>query len=100
MAGEMSDQATTRYGRLADEELVRAHAHRLKELAATCGITELRYAGPGRLVAHVADDRDFFDVADFQTAASEELHADVDLLSDEVLRNPRSSPDLHAAKPL
>ncbi len=96
----MSDQATTRYGRLADEALVRAHASRLKELAAACGITELRYAGPGRLVGHVADDRDFFDVADFQTAASEELQAEVDLLSDEVIQRPHSSPDLHAATPL
>jgi hypothetical protein len=100
MGGEMSDQAMTRYGRLAEEELVRAHAPRLKELAATCGITDLRYAGPGRLVGHVAEDRDFFDVADFQTAASEVLQAEVDLLSDEVLQNPHSSPDLHTAKPL
>jgi hypothetical protein len=96
----MSDQATRRYGRLAEEELVRAHASRLKELAATCGITGLRYAGPGRLVGHVADDRDFFDVADFQTAASEELQAEVELFSDAVLGNPHSTPDLHSAKPL
>ena len=96
----MSDQATTRYGRLADEALVRAHASRLKELAATCGITELRYAGPGRLVGHVADDRDFFDVADFQTAASEELQAEVELFSDAVLENPHSSADLQTATPL
>jgi hypothetical protein len=96
----MSDQATTRYGRAADEALVRAHAGRLKELAANLGITELRYAGPGRLVGHVADDRDFFDVADFQTAASEELQAEVVLLSDEALHNPHSSADLRTATPL
>jgi hypothetical protein len=51
-------------------------------------------------VGHVADDRDFFDVADFQTAASEELRAEVELFSDAVLGNPHSSPDLHSAKPL
>src|SRR5262249_17057191 len=100
LGGEMSDQATNRYGRLADEELVRAHAHRLKALAATLGVTQVRYAGPGRLVGHVAEDRDFFDVADFQTAASEELQAEVELFSDAVLEKPHSSPDLHTAKPL
>jgi hypothetical protein len=93
----MSDPATTHYGRRADEAVVRAHAPRLKELAARYGITDLRYAGPGRLVGHVADDRDFFDVADFQTVATRELQADFELLADAVLENPHSSPDLRAA---
>jgi hypothetical protein len=30
------------------------------------GITDLAYASPGRLRGHVADDRDLFDVFEFQ----------------------------------
>ena len=84
----------------ADEALVRAHAEALTALAARHGITGLRYASPGRLVGHVADDKDLLDVATFDVDAGDLLGASVMLFSDAVLSNDRVSPDLVAAQPL
>lgn len=86
--------------RLADEPLVRRHARALEELAASSGITRLRYASPGRLVGRVGDDRDLLDVAEFEAAASDMLQASVMLLSDRVLSHPHVSEDLRAARPV
>ena len=47
----------------ADEALVRSHGPELALLAAEHGISDLRFASTGRLIGHVADDRDMFDVA-------------------------------------
>lgn len=85
---------------LADEASVRAHAEELRTLAARHGITELRYASPGRLVGHVAADKDMLDVATFDVDASDLLGASVMLFSDAVLTNDGVSPDLVAAQPL
>jgi hypothetical protein len=79
---------------LADEGLVRAHASELTMLAARYGISGLRYASAGRLVGHVADDRDMFDMVDFDLAATDLLGAKLSLLSDAVLRHPNVSEDL------
>jgi hypothetical protein len=79
---------------------VAAHADELRRLAAQYGITALRFASPGRLVGHVADDRDFLDVVDFDVAARELLGAQVSLFSDAVLTKANVSPDLVAAEPL
>lgn len=82
------------------ETAVRAHAEELQRLAAEHGITDLRFASPGRLVGHVAEDRDAFDVADFELAAVRLLGAEVRLYSDRVLGKRDVSPDLVAARSL
>ncbi|HET7385866.1 MAG TPA: hypothetical protein VFJ19_04290 [Nocardioidaceae bacterium] len=53
----------------ADEATVRDRGDDLRALAARHGISELRFASPGRLVGHVADDKDALDTADFEIAA-------------------------------
>lgn len=84
----------------ANEQQVRSHAAQLVELAARHGITDLAFASPGRLRGHVTDDRDLFDVFEFQQAATNLLGAEVALYSDGALRNERVSPDLVNATPL
>ena len=84
----------------ATEEQVRSHAGALVELATEHRISELAFAGPGRLRGHVAADSDPFAPFAFQLAASELLGAEVALFSDEVLHNEHVSADLLAASPL
>ena len=84
----------------ATEQQVRSHAAELVELAARHGITALAYASPGRLRGHLADDRDLFDMFEFQRAATDLLGAEVTVYSDGALRNQHVSPDLVAASPL
>lgn len=85
---------------VASETLLRTHAEELRALGSRFGVTELRVAGPGRLVGHIADDRDLFDVAQFETAVADLLGAEVELFSDGVLSKANVSPDLVAATPL
>ena len=68
--------------------------------AARHGITALAFASPGRLRGHLADDRDLFDMFEFQRAAADLLGAEVTVYSDGALRNQHVSPDLVAASPL
>jgi hypothetical protein len=82
----------------ADRAHVDAHARELRELAARHGIIELRFASPGRLVGHIAEDRDALEVAEFEVAAAQLLRADVSLYSDAVLDKAGVSPDLLAAE--
>jgi hypothetical protein len=84
----------------ADETVLRAHADELRALAARYGISDLRFASAGKLVGHVAEDRDAFDVADFEVAAVELLGAELRLYSDRVLGKPNVSRELVAARPL
>lgn len=84
----------------ADRARVGAHAEALRELGVRHGITALRFASEGRLVGHVAEDRDSIDVAEFELAAVELLGAEVRLYSDAVLSKENVSPDLVAAEPL
>lgn len=84
----------------ADEAAVHAHRDALRALAAQHGIRELRFASPGRLVGHVAEDRDALDTADFEIAARALLGAEVGLFSDRVLSKPHVSPDLITAQPV
>ncbi|MGH3695329.1 MAG: hypothetical protein ACRDRX_15305 [Pseudonocardiaceae bacterium] len=83
-----------------DETVARAHAEGLRLLAGDYGITDLRFASTGRLVGHVAEDRDALDVADFELSAVRLLGAEVRLYSDRVLGKRNVSPDLVAARPL
>ena len=84
----------------ATERQVRSHAAELVELATRHGITVLAFASPGRLRGHLADDRDLFDMFEFQRAAADLLGAEVTVYSDGALRNQHVSPDLVAATPL
>jgi len=84
----------------ADEATVRRRGEELRALAAHHGISELRFASPGRLVGHVAEDKDALDTADFEIAARALLGAEVGLFSDRVLGKPNVSPDLIAAQPV
>lgn len=94
----MSTPAEDRPG--ADEQLVRAHAAELAELAAAHGIHELRFASAGRLLGRVDHDRDLLDMAEFAAAAEQLLGAPVLLLSDAVLAKPNVSKDLVHARAL
>ena len=84
----------------ATEQQVRSHAAQLVGLAARHGITHLAYASPGRLRGHIADDRDLFDMFEFQRAATDLLGAQITVYSDGALRNDHVSPDLASATPL
>ena len=84
----------------ADEATVRRRGDELRTLAARYGVSDLRFASPGRLVGTVAEDRDALDTADFEIAARALLGAEVALFSDRVLSKPHVSPDLVAAQPL
>ena len=96
----MSSSAAEPHLPPAGERAVRAHAGQLRSLAAKHGITELRFAAPGKLVGHVAEDRDLFDVVDFEAEAEQLMGHEVDLYSDRVLSKPNVSPELIEAKPL
>ena len=85
---------------LASEALVSTHAKRFAELGERSGITQLRFAAEGRLVGRVAEDRDMFDVVDFQLAVAQEFGVKITLVSDAVLGRERVSPDLVNARPL
>jgi hypothetical protein len=84
----------------ATEQQVRSHAAELVELAARHGITDLAFASSGRLRGHIADDRDLFDMFEFQRDATDLLGAEITVYSDGALRNNHVSPDLTAATPL
>lgn len=81
----------------ATEQQVRSHATQLVDLAARHGITRLAYASAGRLRGHISEDRDLFDMFEFQRAATDLLGAEVTLYSDGALANGHVSPDLAAA---
>lgn len=84
----------------ATEQQVHSHAAQLVDLAARHGITHLAYASPGRLRGHVSEDRDLFDMFEFQRAATDLLSAEITLYSDGALANDHVSPDLATATPL
>jgi hypothetical protein len=84
----------------ATEQQVREHATELVKAAARHGITDLAFASPGRLRGHVGDDRDLFDMFEFQREATELVRAELVLYSDGALRNEHVSRDLVAATPL
>lgn len=96
----MSDQSAETSALGLSEAVVRAKAARLNHIAHRHGIDTLRFASPGRLVGHVAEDRDLFDVFAFQREAGELLGGDVELFSDAVIDHDHVSPDLAAARAL
>src|ERR1019366_2102780 len=82
------------------ERQVRSHAAELVELAARHGITALAFASPGRLRGHLADDRDLFDMFEFQRAAADLLGAEVTVYSDGGPANQPGSPGPGSRTPL
>lgn len=84
----------------ADEATVRVRADELRALAAQYGVSDLRFASPGRLVGRVEEDGDALDTADFEIAARALIRAELGLFPDRVLSKPHVSPDLVAARPL
>jgi hypothetical protein len=84
----------------ATEQQVRSHAAELVGLGLRHGITHLAFASPGRLRGHIADDRDLFDMFEFQRGATDLLGAEITVYSEGALRNNHVSPDLAAATPL
>ena len=84
----------------ATEQQVRTHAVELVDLAARHGITGLAFASPGRLLGHVAADRDLFDMFEFQRAATVLLGTEITVYSDGALAHDHVSADLAAASPL
>lgn len=84
----------------ATEQQVRSRTADLVDLAARHGITHLAFASPGRLRGHIADDRDLFDMFEFQRAATNLLGAEITVYSDGALRNDHVSTGLAAATPL
>ncbi|MGQ0575343.1 MAG: hypothetical protein ACT4RN_14210 [Pseudonocardia sp.] len=79
---------------------LRAYAEQRKVLARSHRIDRLRLASDGKLVGHVDERRDAFDVVDFELAAVHLVGADVRLYSDRVLGNDNVSPELIVAQPL
>ncbi|MDQ2894564.1 MAG: hypothetical protein M3Y09_02780 [Actinomycetota bacterium] len=76
----------------ATEQQARSHAPQLVSLGARHGITRLAFASPGQIRGHIADDRDLFDMFEFQRAATDLLGAEVIVYSDGALRNDHASP--------
>ena len=103
-AGSYTDPVTTSWAEpdlpLLDEQQVLAHRDELVRLAGSFGVSDLRFAAPGRLVGRVADDKDLLDVVGFDLAVEELLGARVSLFSDRVLVNDNVSQDLVDARPL
>ena len=72
----------------------------LRRLAAEHGVSDLRFASPGRIIGHLADDRDLADMALFQRDIEDALGAHADFLTDRLLGKPGISDDLLTARPL
>jgi hypothetical protein len=70
------------------------------ELVARHGMTRLAHASRGRLRGHIGENRDLFDMFEFQRDAAELLGAEVALYSDGALANKHVSADLVTATPL
>jgi hypothetical protein len=83
-----------------DEPTARANADALRRLAAEHGVSDLRFASPGRIIGHLADDRDLADMALFQRDIEDALGAHADFFTDGLLGKPGISEDLLAARPL
>ena len=84
----------------ADEQMIRAHAAELIEMAESLGLTDLRYASTNRVVVRLTDHAAPFGDHKFSERASFLLGHQIRAYDDEVLKNPGVSPDLLAATPL
>jgi hypothetical protein len=88
------------YSTAATESQIRGAAAQLLALAERHGLSQVAFASPGRLRAHVDDDRDLADVVAFQREVSALVRARIDVFSDGALRNRHVSRDLVEAVPI
>ena len=70
------------------------------DLAARHGITRLAYASPGRLRGHIADDRDLFDMFEFQRAATDLVGAEITCTRTERAQRPCQPRPGHRRSPV
>lgn len=84
----------------ATEARVRAHAAQLTEMGARHGVTALAFASAGKLLGHVDDDHDLFDMFEFQRAATDLVGSEIVVFSVGALANENVSDDLQSATPL
>jgi hypothetical protein len=83
-----------------DEATARANADALHRLGAGYGVSNLRFASPGRILGHLDDDRGLADMALFQRDIEDLLGAHADFFTDGLLGKPGVSADLLAAQAL
>ena len=83
-----------------DEATARSNAEMLRQLGARYGITGLRFASTGRLIGHMAEERDLTDMALFQRDIEDVLGKHADFFTDGLIGKPGVSADLLAATPL
>ncbi|MDQ6851454.1 MAG: hypothetical protein M3070_16240 [Actinomycetota bacterium] len=83
-----------------DEATARANADALRRIGAGYGISDLRFASPGRIIGHLKADRGMGDMALFQRDIEDLLGVHADFFTDGLLGKPGVSADLLAARPL
>lgn len=83
-----------------DEATARANANALHHLGTQFGVSDLRFASPGRLIGHMDEDRDLGDMADFQLAIEEVLGKHAHFFTDGLIGKPGVSQDLISARPV
>ena len=83
-----------------DEVTARANAESLHRLGAGYGISDLRFASPGRLIGHMDEHRDLTDMALFQRDVEDLLGKHIDFFTDGLIGKPGVSVDLLTARPL
>jgi hypothetical protein len=83
-----------------DEVTARANAESLHRLGAGYGISDLRFASPGRLIGHMDEHRDLTDMALFQRDVEDLLGKHIDFFTDGLIGKPGVSADLLTARPL
>lgn len=76
------------------------NAATLHRLAAGYGISDLRFASPGRLIGHMHENRDLTDMGLFQRDVEDLLGKHVDFFTDGLIDKPGVSADLLAARSL
>jgi hypothetical protein len=92
----MSDAAL----RTSPPEDVRTHREQILELATTHGLSQVRLTPHGRLLAKLAPERTYLDLAHFELAIEDTTGLTVEVIPDGVLNTPGHPHDLDAASPL
>lgn len=72
----------------------------LRRIGAGYGVSNLRFASPGRILGHLHEDRGLADMALFQRDIEDLLGAHAEFFTDALLGKPGVSADLLAARAL
>lgn len=83
-----------------DEAKARQNADALRRLGLEYGVSDLRFASPGRIIGHLADDRGMGDMVLFQRDIEDLLGVHADFFTDGLIGKPGVSADLLTARPL